>query len=97
MTTFTTPPVDQLERWSHVIVALSGAALVIWALLRWPVTVLLKAALLAAVRATLADDEARATLGRLLCERLLTAELARLDDTASRVDALENPRRRRGA
>ena len=97
MMTFATPPVDQLERWSHVIVALSGAALVVWALLRWPVTVLLKAALLAAVRATLADDEARASLGRLVRERLLAAELARLNETAERVEALEQPRRRRGA
>ena len=83
------------EHWARTIIALSGAGLAIWALLRWPVTVLLKAALLAAVRATLRDEEARATVVRVLRDQLLAADLTRLEETAERVEALERTRTRR--
>ena len=92
-------PWDQAERWARAIIALSGAGLAIWALVRWPVTVLLKAALLAAVKAVLRDEESRATLVRLLREQLLAADVVQMAETAERLQALERarPRRRPGA
>ena len=88
-------PWDQAERLARAIIALSGAGLAIWALLRWPVTVLLKAALLAAVKAVLRDDESRATLVRLLREQLLAADVARMAETAERLQVLERTKARR--
>jgi hypothetical protein len=90
-------PWDQAERLARAIIALSGAGVAIWALLRWPLAVLLKAALMSAVRATLKDEEARTSMVRVLREQLLAGELARLDAMTERVDALERTRRRRGA
>lgn len=92
-----TNPWEEAARWARVVIALSGAGLAVWALLRWPVTVLLKAALLAAVRATLKDEEARVAMTRVLREQLLADELARLGETAERLEALERRRRRHGA
>ena len=101
MTMMITHPWDQAEHWARAIVALSTAAVAILALLRWPLAVLLKAALLAAIKATLRDEEARASLVRVVREQLLATELAQLGDVAERVEALERererPRRRRGA
>ena len=88
---------EHAERLARVIVVLSGAAVVVWAVVRWPLTVLLKAALLAAVRATLKDEEAHASLVRVLRTELLATELKLLDDTVTRVDALEHRRHRHGA
>src|SRR5215218_9210886 len=97
MTYMITQSLDHAERLARMIIALSGAAVIVWAVVRWPLTVLLKAALLAAVRATLKADEARASMARGLREQVLAAEFARLGETVERVDALEHPRRRHGA
>jgi|SRR5215217_8399510 len=97
MTYMITQSLDHAERLARMIIALSGAAVIVWAVVRWPLTVLLKAALLAAVRATLRDDEAHASMVRLLRAELLASELKLLDETVARVDALEQPRRRHGA
>jgi hypothetical protein len=92
-------PWDQAERLARAIIALSGAGLAIWALLRWPLAVLRKAALMSAVRATLKDEEARASMTRVLREQLLAGELARLGENTERLEELERERtrRRRGA
>ena len=92
-----TPSWESLERLARAIIALSGAVVVVWAVVRWPLTVLLKAALFAAVRATLKDGEARASLVRVLRAELLATELELLDETVARVDALEHRRHRHGA
>jgi hypothetical protein len=99
MTMMTIHSWDQAERWARTFIALSTAVIGILTLLRWPLAVLLKAALLAAIRATLRDEEARASLVRVVREQLLATELAQLGDVAERVEALERerPRRRRGA
>ena len=97
MTYMFTPSWESLERLARVIIALSGAAVIVWAVVRWPLTVLLKAALFAAVRATLKDEESRASMVRVLHTELLVAELELLDETVARVDALEHRRHRHGA
>lgn len=48
--------------WARAVAALSGAVVALWALVRWPLGVLLRAAVLAALRATRGDEELRRAL-----------------------------------
>lgn len=70
---------EHAERGAKLLIALSGAGVVVWAFVRWPLAVLLKALALAALRATLRDEDARASLARLVREQLIKAEVDRLE------------------
>ena len=83
-------PWEEAERWARIVIAISGAGLVVWAFVRWPLVVLLKAAVLAALKSALRDDEARASFSRVLREQLLKREVERLARTAHSFEQLEH-------
>jgi len=83
-------PWEEAERWARVVIAISGAGLVVWAFVRWPLAVLLKAAALAAVKSALRDEEARESLSRVLRQQLLKPEVDRLVAIAESFEQLEH-------
>ena len=82
-------PWDEAERWARIVIAISGAGLVVWAFVRWPLVVLLKAAVLAALKSALRDDEARASFARVLREQLMREEVAQLERIVEAFEQLE--------
>lgn len=83
-------PWEAAERWARVVIALSGAGLVVWAFVRWPLVVLLKAAVLAALKSAMRDEEARESLSRVLREQLMKSEIDRLGRVAGSFEQLEH-------
>ena len=80
---------EHAERGARTLIALSGAGVVVWALVRWPLAVLLKAAALAAFRSALRDEDARASLARLVREQLIKPDADRLTSGTETLGQLE--------
>ena len=65
--------------------------LAVWAFLRWPLVVLLKAPVMAALESALRDEEARESFARVLREQLLKPEVTLLARSGEVLEHQEEP------